>query len=212
MSRFTAIAAGLVLAAAPLHAQYTPFGPQQNVGLSTILGGGWTQCFVSPMSTFIGFHAEQVLNACSGKSIMMAGRQTGSSTMLLLAAANVSDATFNTGTGNRLLTHQANGSEWYFAPDWSWGFAGAGSAVNKHQCDDRNGADRMCLHTTDFSGGYRIGDTKSLNRSNDYEKIFFVSDHDFAPQPVPEPSGAVLLATGLLGLVAMRRVRGRQSR
>ena len=51
---------------------YLPVGPQTGVSLGTITGGGWTQCYAATMSVYIGDHAEQVLQACSGDLLMMA--------------------------------------------------------------------------------------------------------------------------------------------
>lgn len=184
-------------------AQYLPVGPQQNVALSTILGGGWTQCYAELFGTPIGNDAEHVLSQCQGENIMMAGRATGSDMFLLLAQGALSDVTANTGAGTS-NTHVVNGAQWYFSSQWSWGFAPIGEAVDLHSCDTASGAQHMCLHTLDWTGGYRIGDIAGLNDSQSYEKVFFVNGGVIA---TPEPASFVLMATGLVGIVGVARRR-----
>jgi hypothetical protein len=64
----------------------------------------------------------------------------------------------------------------------------------------------MCLHTAVYAGGYRIGETKSLNNSVDYEKVFFERN---GATVVPEPSTVVLMASGLLAMGGLLRRRKR---
>ena len=82
-----ALAAGLLASGTALATPvYMPTGAQANVALSTVTGGGWTQCYAAAMATTIGNAGENVLNVCQGDYIMMAGRATGSQTLLSLAA------------------------------------------------------------------------------------------------------------------------------
>jgi hypothetical protein len=194
------VVAGEVSAAA----FYNPFGPQQNVGLATITNGGWTQCYSSTMSTFIGSSAQNVLSQCNGNYLMMAGRLTGQDTFLLLAETTIADATFNTDSGTS-NTHLSNGTNWYFGSDWSWGFAGANESVSLDQCDTLSGDDRMCLHTVNGAGGYRIGNVFNLNVSTNYEKVFFVSNG--LTNDVPEPATLGLLGIGLAAAALRRKAR-----
>ncbi|MBC7728766.1 MAG: hypothetical protein H7242_14345, partial [Microbacteriaceae bacterium] len=93
-----ALAVGLLVGHAALATPvYLPSGAQANVALSTITGGGWTQCYAATMDVFIGNSAENVLNVCSGDYLMMAGRATGADTFLALAAALRADTIVNTG-------------------------------------------------------------------------------------------------------------------
>ena len=178
---------------------YYPTGPQTGVSLSTITSGGWTECYSAPMRTYIGDNAENVLNACSGTYLMMAGSTTGSDTFLALAATTLTDATFNTGLDS--TTHISNGSQWWFSPLWSWGFAGPNDIVTNDQCNTGEAPISMCLHTVNDAGGYRINDITELNDSVDYEKVFFVANDT----TVPEPLTLSLFGAGLAGAVAMRR-------
>lgn len=201
MKKIIAIAA-LVIglpASASATPTYYPSGPQTGVSLSTITSGGWTECYSAPMSTYIGDNAENVLNACHGTYLMMAGSTTGSDTFLALAAATLADATINTGAGS--TTQISNGSQWWFSPLWSWGFAGLSDVVTNNQCNTGAAPISMCLHTINGAGGYRINDIQGLNDSVDYQKVFFVANDT----TVPEPLTLSLFAAGLAGAVALRR-------
>lgn len=192
---------GLLGTAASASPTYMPVGVQSNVGMATITGGGWTQCYVSTFAVAIGNSGENVLNTCQGDYLMMAGRRTGSDTFLTLAAALRADTIFDTGQTSN--THTANGAEWWYSSNWSWGFTAAGDTVSNNQCDTSNSPNSMCLHTFSWVGGYRINNITGLNGSTDYEKVFFVAD---AGSAVPEPGGIALVLAALGGLgVATRR-------
>jgi hypothetical protein len=203
----TAALALLGVVAASAGAQYNPYGPQQNVSLATILGGGWTQCYAATMAVPIGNGAVGPLTPCQGQNLMMAGRVTGATDFLVLAAGPRADLIFDTGIGPN-NTHAVNGSQWYFSPiDWSWGFAELGATTNQSQCDTYDLSDplRMCLHTFNQYGGWRIGTNYNLNNSVDFEKVFFVNDGGIIGPVVPEPSTIVLLGTGIVGLMGFVR-------
>jgi PEP-CTERM motif len=180
---------------------YTPFGAQTNVGLSTVTGGGWTQCYAATMGAAIGTNAQNVLSNCTGDLLMMAGRVTGSDTFLVLAETTLSDAILNTGVGTS-NTHLSNGANWYFSPSWSWGFTAANDAVSLNSCDTSSSPTSMCLHTLNGTGGYRINNITGLNSSTTYEKVFFVAS---AQNNVPEPGSLALIGLGLAGLAVVRR-------
>jgi hypothetical protein len=169
-----AIVGCLALSPAQAVPGYNPVGPQTSVALATVTGGGWTECYAETMSVSIGDNAEGVLNACSGTYLMMAGRETGSSTFLVLAQTLLSDTIIDNGATS--VTHASNGSEWWFSSNWSWGFTAAGDTVSNNQCDTGSSPTSMCLHTFAGVGGYRINDIQFLNDSIAYEKVFFVAD------------------------------------
>lgn len=185
---------------------YTPVGPQTNVALSTVTDGGWTLCYSGLMSTPLGTSASAATSACGGDQIMLAARATGSNTLLALAWASKNDVFFNTGV-NSSATHTANGTAWYNADNWSWGFAPEGQAVNKGSCDTNAGSGRICLHTRSVVGGWRINDITDLNFSNAYEKLVF---SNIAAVPEPTTWALMLVGFGLTG-AAMRRRRAPHS-
>lgn len=206
----TALVALAATAAVPAAAMpsYYPFGPQANVSLATVTGGGWSLCYQALYGTPLGNDASAALSGCgTGDLLMLAARETGSSTLLVLAAAPRTDTLTNTGAANNGVTHVANGTGWYYAPFWSWGFANAGDPVNKIECDtDNTGATlKLCWHTYDWVGGWRAGAFTDLNGSADFEKLIFVASRGDDPDPTPAPATLALLGLGLAGLAAARR-------
>ena len=186
---------------------FLPVGPQTNVPVATVTGGGWTECYRDlyefPMD------ADTVLSDCPGSRLMLSCRQTNSSTLTLLAQGERSDVTFDTGV-NATTLHVANGVGWYFNnTGWdSWGFVRAGDSVNKNNCDTLNSGandERLCWHLDLDDGGYRCGVTEDLNSSVDFERIVYV----VLPRPIPTLSQWGLIAMagilGLVGLMVMRR-------
>jgi hypothetical protein len=162
MIRTFVIAAALAASPAAA-ATYLPVGPQLNVAVGTVTGGGWSLCYSATMATIFGSSASVALSDCAGDRLLVAGRETGSGTLLVLAQALKTDVLFNTGAENNGTTNIANGTGWYNADNWSFGFVPAGDTPNKNECDTASGIGRLCIHTLTFTGGYRINHIQGLN-------------------------------------------------
>ena len=192
-------------------AVYLPTGPQTNVALSTVTGGGWSLCFRETYGTY-GTSISSALAGCSGSKLMMAGRMLESDQLIVLAQADLSDVTYFTGSGSN-ATHNANGTNWYYDPDYSWGFADGSQNVLRSSCDasgvfngdSANGDKRLCWHTGGgaLQGGWRAGNNVWLNSSPDYERVLFTFNGG-----VPEPATWALMIGGFgIAGVALRRRR-----
>ena len=230
------IIVGVWLFAAQAFSQtYYPSGPQTDVALSTVTGGGWSICAQTLYSTTLTEYPAACPQAGSVDKVMLACRATGSATIKLLAAAPASDVLTETGTG-ATNTHNANGSEWYYEPpveSQAMGFAKGGDNVTLTSCDVNTtgtNTQRLCFHLepdVDIGGGYRCGADTSLNTSGAVERLFLMSDADgdlvadsldYYPQdasrsvrpivPVPTlPIFGLLALAGLLGLFGLRKLR-----
>lgn len=79
------------------------------------------------MGTAIGHSAATTLGACgAGAQIMLAGRDTGSDTLLVLAYATMVDAFADTGASNNGISTTSNGSDWFHSDTWSRGVSQIG--------------------------------------------------------------------------------------
>ena len=197
---------------------YSPSGPQKNVGLATVLGGGWTMCYSGGYGTAVSV-ATATAN-CGGDLIMLAGAQNGSVDLSLLAWATAAEVFTAT---NYNTTHVANGSQWYFNGS-SMGFAPVGFAISQNSADTNSapgfgsvgddGTQRLSWHTagplngpaTHISGGWRVGNATFLNgEPTGYTRYIFTANSG-AP-PVPEPATAAVLGTGLAAVAFLARKR-----
>ena len=195
---------------------YLPVGPQTNVPVATVTGGGWTECYRDLYSNHLDVNT--VLADCPGELLMLSCRPTGSDTLALLAQGGRSDVTFNTGDNTDVL-HVANGVGWYFndtgaltEEGFSWGFVRAGDSVFKDPCDDdTSGAndERLCWHLND-QGGFRCGETVFLNESDSFERIVYTAQ---LSRNIPTLSewGMITAAAGFILVGVFFVVRKRKS-
>lgn len=148
-------------------------GPQRDLKQSLLEAEGWSICHTSAYIDNSNTVAS-VIVGCTGSELMLACRPVDhiGGYFTLAAYAPRADVLFDTGT-DITTTHAANGSEWYYSLDKSWGFAPKGEAVNKNSCDYGGIKPdlRMCIHTSGGAmlAGWRCGndsDGDSLNTSS----------------------------------------------
>jgi hypothetical protein len=178
-----AIAAGsLIFGIAPANAVggYYPKGPQLNVPISAITGGGWKLCWSGLYSDYTSTLAA-VRSSCSQKYLLEAAGQVGASNYML-AAAGERSAVFNTTALNGTTLN--NGTYWYFN-DNSMGFS-PNATIDQVSADifasnawdpadmlfrpyDGTEDYRLSWHTSgdNISGGWRAGKVVWLNSTSD---------------------------------------------
>ena len=187
-------------------AAYLPFGPQLNVAISTVTSGGWNFCYAANMGSIFGTSAASVLSGCSGNRILLGALPVSdTNTFAVLAQTTMAKAFQNTGAADNGIFTTADGSDWFNADNWSWGFKPVGVPFQKFQCAFAPPTGSMCIHTLDYVGGYSVNTDTGSAAANGYYKIVFSGY--FEDNSVPEPaSWAMLIAGfGLTGAVMRRR-------
>ncbi|GAA5166352.1 PEP-CTERM sorting domain-containing protein [Viridibacterium curvum] len=194
-----------LLLAGTAQATYLPVGVQTNVSVSTVNGWGWTQCYSDSGNVVASLSS--ILGSCSGNYLMLADIVPGSNSFSVLAAAARADVLFDTGVQSGYgsdVTHTANGAEWYFSNNWSWGFAELGAKVELYSCDINlyySSSKGSCWHTNSamltYGWGYNDG-------SFHYGGTRVILMADSIDGNVPEPGTLALVALGVLAVAGVR--------
>lgn len=196
-------------------ATYNPVGPQNDVLVTDVLGGGWSIIYQDLYSQNTDIDN---IFAGAGSMIMLASRQVGADRFDLLAT--VSSALFIPLQTAPNATVLSNGSEWY-KNGFSMGFANAGDPITQNSADTNgtgNTDQRMSWHTN-FTGwapgqnindpaewlsnGWRTGTNTGLNFDSGWERFVLTKD---AVPAIPVPAALPLLI-GALGTFAFLRRR-----
>jgi hypothetical protein len=196
---------------------YYPYGPQLNVPISTITGGGWTLCWSGTYDN--GEDLATVQENCNKKYLLLAGGEVDASSYMLAAAGERTSVFAPTGYNATTLN---NGTYWYFNTDQSMGFASVDD-IYQNSADvqasglyggtdvDATSQYRLTWHLdgTSMDPGWRIGETTMLNEGSGYVRAIYESDGaPSQPQLVVDAlnmSGvvgqAIAPATRVLGLM-----------
>jgi len=167
---------------------YYPSGPQTNVSLSTVTGGGWVLCWSQDYGTqgttianiLAGTDAGSV-SACSSTNLLLTGWAKSDPNTLPVLAAAPKDSILNETTNNG--TTLSNGTYWYYTPGMSIGFS-PNDNISQNSCDAGDtgwghggGQDkRLCWHFgggATLDGGWSLGTHEWLNDSSDFTRAIF---------------------------------------
>jgi hypothetical protein len=160
---------------------YDPVGVQITVPIATVVGGGWTPCYLSTYANATGDWLPALLEGCEGERLMLACTTAAASTTLAILAQGPSAEVLSEAAGDDLNdSHLVNGAQWYYSLDgpgsgaFSWGFADEGDTVSRDACDftvDEVGL-RLCWHLG-TEGGYRCGALLDLNFDENFVKRIY---------------------------------------
>lgn len=194
-------------------AAYLPTGVQTNVTKEQVTEWGWTVCYQDDGNA--DRSVDSILSSCGGRYMMLADATFGSDSYAVLAAAARDDVLFDLGNVQE-ASHEANGAQWYFSREWSWGYSELGNPVRRWSCDinlagwgEVTPTTGSCWHTSVgmLSSGWGFNDGDTFRSSQN--RYILVADQLDAPVDVPEPAGLAILASGLAGLIGARRAARR---
>ena len=146
------------------YADYYPSGIQQNVSEQTLRDNGWTLFLEQTYGTRIGSSGSQLIP--SGPYVILTGKEVGSSTLPVLAAAPTSQVFTTTALDTPQLI---NGTYWYYTQNKSIGFSPT-NIITQSPADntDTSSPLRLSWHLLSSDGGWRLGATTWLNDSTNY--------------------------------------------
>jgi hypothetical protein len=123
-------------------------GISTNVPKSAVTADGWTLCYQETYN-ISGTSLGTIQTNCSGGEMLLACSALGAPVLDVAAAGLQSDVLFFT-SADTTSVHNANGVDWYYHNNYSWGFAVPGDTINKAPCDTASGAfpgEKLCWYT-----------------------------------------------------------------
>ncbi len=150
---------------------YSQAGILHGLSVDGLTDLGWQICHLDQYGEILPELED--LTDCNGQHLMLACRQTDSDT-LTVAAADFATVVTKEIPPSLSDHHVSAGVAWYYAPEFSWGFAPAGAEFVGNPCDISefdDAGDRLCWHTVDWIGGFRCGETQWLNESSAWERV-----------------------------------------
>ena len=118
-----------------------------------------------------------IRNRCTENVLVVGCREAGTNA-LRVAAMGEQDGIFTeTEFADRTPENIHNGVNWYFNPDYAWGFAPAGADLDVFTCDrvvDDQSNQRVCWYTSDdrVRPGYRCGDV-IVRQGQAWERLIY---------------------------------------
>ena len=112
-------------------------------------------------------------NRCNADSVLcVGGGIRGDDNMRLVACGNCLSVLSVTALNT---PNYVGSAYWYYTPDKSFGFSPS-SSISQTICDSSNQNDnlRLCWHTDNQSGGWRLGNITYLNSDSGYSKYVFL--------------------------------------
>lgn len=128
----------------------------------------------------------KILNQCNRSRLLMAcGSLNTSSIYSVAAMSNREDVLYDCQNEDN-CTHIADGNQWYFNTNSSWGFTGETDSIDRKPCDadTANPSHRLCWHTKTGYNGYRCGSTLFLYNGTDpklWQRVVWHADPVFQP-------------------------------
>lgn len=138
-------------------------GVKENVPLKMLRG--WTLYYHKPYSDKT---TEQILNECPGIRVLIGAKSKNSNTIALCAIGDKEKVMKE--TQNNQVTED-NDVYWYHWKHNSFGFSDT-KDINLGSADLLEGTRKLSWHLTG-RGGYRVGEIKNLNESEQFEKLIF---------------------------------------